>query len=139
MVGGGSGVLESPAANQTFAAGYMGMFQAAPFNRDSDAVEMPVAFNGTMSDFRVRISAPPGGSGPTIRTRNVWTFRFTVNGNGTPIVCAIESAATTCTDLLHSVALTAGQLVSVRVTYLGFAAAPAPPTRFAWVAKYTSG
>ena len=67
--------------------------------------------SGTLSNFRVRISTPPGGGD------DAYTYTLMHNGAASAnIACTITGAATSCTDttLVTTEAFLGGDRISVR-------------------------
>lgn len=64
--------------------------------------------NGTLYNFNVSLSAAPGGALTTTGT-------VFVNGVATALTVSITAAATQAQDLVHSVQVLAGQLVTFQV------------------------
>ena len=78
-----------------------------------------VARAGTFKNLYTQQSAAPGGATTTIYT-------LYVNGSSTSVTCTTTGAATTCSDLTHTAAITAGQSFSVQAVNLAAAAATVP-------------
>jgi hypothetical protein len=105
VVGGGTG-----AANLANGA----IRSVSMFNSNSSATEaavnvaIPVA--GVLSNLDVRLDGTVGAAPRS------YTFNIRINGvdAGNP-TCTISGASTSCTDALTSVAVAAGDLVSIRV------------------------
>jgi hypothetical protein len=108
----------------------MGMFQANSFNTNGDLVETPLPYAGHMSYLRVSLSAAPGAD-------DTWTFQVTVAGADTPLKCSITGPAASCADSSNSVAMAAGALVAVHISYAG-AGNRAPATHASWSARYAN-
>lgn len=67
-----------------------------------------VAADGAFSSLRVELEGDPGAG-------NSWTFSIYVDGSATSVTCTISNAETNCTDLVNSVAVTAGQLINIQI------------------------
>ncbi|WP_217647875.1 hypothetical protein [Dokdonella immobilis] len=78
---------------------------------EADGVEtkvaIPMPVGGTAGGLQVRTNVSAGGG-------NNWVFVLYVNGSATSIGCTIADAATNCSDGANSVALTAGDRVTLR-------------------------
>ncbi len=103
FIGGGSG-----ASVQANATTYMGTFVGSNSTTESsEQVAMPVA--GTIKNFFVRLSSNVGGSGKNI------VFTVDKNGVSQPVTCTITSGASSCSDVTHNVAFSAGDIISIKV------------------------
>ncbi len=72
-------------------------------------VEMPVPFTGHIKDLQAVMNGAPG-SGNSIQ------FTLFINGSSTALTCTISGAsATTAVDATHSVAVSAGDLVTLQL------------------------
>ena len=120
MLGGGSG--GSIGGTAPF---YMPLYQSARSIFELEAIE-PVGLAGTVSDLRVRLSAPPGaGQQVAVLVRR--------NIANTTLGCTVVDPATTCTSPAAStVAFAATDQFAVRAANSG----PANVT-LTWTAKYT--
>lgn len=67
--------------------------------------ESVVSPAGTLKDLQVSLKVAPGGSAS-------WTFTLYKNAAPSAITCQVSAAATTCTDLVNSVAVVAGDTLS---------------------------
>jgi hypothetical protein len=88
-------------------AGFIGMGGEANLTLSSADAGSPIPAAGTLSGFRARLTAAPAG--PVV-------FTLFVNDAATSVTCTIAAPDTTCTDGAHTVALAAGNTVSVGVT-----------------------
>jgi len=87
------------------------------------AAQTAVYTSGTISDFHAGYDGAPG-SGKTV------TFTLRKQTGPTALTCSITGTQNTCNAGAASVALTAGDLISVRVTTVGASAKPVT-----WYAK----
>lgn len=69
----------------------------------------------TLQNFAVKVSAAPG-------TGNSLTFTFRDAGSSTGVTCTISNAATSCSDVTHTAAITAGDLIDVQMVDTGVTA-----------------
>lgn len=73
---------------------------------------VPVSAPGTFKNMYVNSSSSPGGA-------DTYTFTFRSGASGalsdSTITCTITGAAKACSDLTHSVAVTAGQMATVKM------------------------
>jgi hypothetical protein len=119
VIGGGT-TIGTNLAN----GGFMGLFVGSS-NGTENLVQqlMPVA--GTLSNFFVKVDSNPGGTSITYTVRK--------NGANSVVTCAIAGgAATSCSDVTHTVAFAAGDLISIGSVKAG--GAGNVPTR--WTARY---
>ncbi|HOX70466.1 hypothetical protein [Dokdonella sp.] len=79
---------------------------------ESDAafakVAIPVPVSGTIGGLQVRTNVVPGAS------PNSYTFTVYVNGAATAATCVIGTGATSCSDSVHTVAISMGDAVSLQ-------------------------
>jgi hypothetical protein len=126
IVGGGTGTANLP----TGAAGsFVSMFNSL-VNANEAFVNVAVPVAGTLSNLDVRLNGTVGAAPRS------YTFNVRVNGVdvGTP-TCTISGALTSCTDAVTSVAVGAGDLVSIRVV----PSATAPTARMMrWSARFSA-
>lgn len=103
---------------QVFLGGCGGLGTAGPFTfLDGFALtsstrqgrENLILEAGTLSNLRVVITVAPGGA--VTRTYTVW-----VNGVATALTCSIGPAATSAEDITHTVAVAAGDLITLKHT-----------------------
>ncbi len=87
-----------------------------------------IAADGTISSFKVKVTAAPGAG-------NSWTFTLYVNGNPTTLVVTIADAATSGEDIVHSVNVVSGDYVYISCTPSG----PPNAAKALWSVKYTGG
>ncbi len=76
-------------------------------------VSVPSSVSGTLGTLEVKLGAAPGSGA---------SYTMTVMQNGTPgaVTCTVSGAtATTCTDLVDTVSIVAGDTVSLRVVPSG--------------------
>ena len=75
-----------------------------------------VSATGTLSGLRLEVAtAPDNGAGVDSYQ---WTLRLNTGAgaNNTDLTCTISDAETTCTDLVNTVSVTAGDLINVSLT-----------------------
>lgn len=77
--------------------------------------QIPIPIGATLKNMYVNVSNVPGGSG-------TYTFTLDIAGSAQTVTCQITSAATSCSDLTHTAAPTAGQLLDVKVVSASSAA-----------------
>lgn len=87
--------------------------------------EAPAPTGGTFSDLRVIVGSAPGAG-------TSYTFTLRKNGADTAVTCAIADSATNCSDTANSVAVVAGDLLSLEITPSGAAATPTARWGFKW-------
>jgi hypothetical protein len=103
MLGGNSGsALLSSSLPQ-----FIGPFNAGR-SRDQADVRLPIPADGTISNFYVTLSGPPG-------TGKSWTFVVHNGTTDTAVTCTVQGLATSCVDLTNSAAFGAGDFLSIRV------------------------
>jgi hypothetical protein len=93
----------------------MGAFTAGR-SRDQADVHLSIPTDGTISNFYVLLSGPPG-------TGKSWEFVVHNGTIDTGVTCAIQGSATSCTDLTNTATFVAGDHLSIRVTGSGSPAA----------------
>jgi hypothetical protein len=91
------------------------------------SVQEPVAYAGTISGLRIRLSAGAGGTGTS------YTFTVRKNGVNTDLTCTIVASASTCTSAA-SVPFAAGELFSIAA--VPSASQPTDNLDVVWYAKY---
>jgi hypothetical protein len=90
------------------------------------AVEQLIPAAGTLQNFYVFIQAAPAAN-------RSWTFTVRNTGADTAVTCTITAGTQSCSDLTHTAAFAAGDLIAVHVT----ASTPAPAgTPGQWTAVY---
>src|SRR5262249_13351880 len=60
----------------------------------------------TISKFYIRLSGNPSNG-------RSYAFTVRINGADTTVTCSVADAATSCSDLTHSVAVSAGDLIAI--------------------------
>lgn len=81
--------------------------------------EVPVPTAGTFSKMYVKLSVDPGAA------PDAYSFTLRVNTADTALTCTVAADATTGSDLTHSVAVVAGNVMAIKIAPLnGPAAAP---------------
>jgi hypothetical protein len=120
-VGGGTTIGGTLGANA-----FMGMFVSGS-NASEALVQQPMPVAGTLKNLFLRLDAALAGG-----TSIAYTVRK--SGAATTVTCTITTAggAATCSDLTHSVAFAAGDLISIGTTRTGAVAA----TGTRWTAQY---
>lgn len=83
------------------------------------SVSVPLAKAGSFTGLYAVLSTGPVGA-------ETVTVTLRVNGSDTAVTCQIKGAATSCSDLAHTAAITAGQLFSVKYVWSAGAAASFP-------------
>jgi hypothetical protein len=108
IIGGGTGTTGTNKLSKN-AVNYVAVFNAGVSDVESANMQfMPVA--GLVSKFYVILDGSPG-------TGKSYTFVVRKNGStSTSVTCTISDAATTGSDLTHSVSFTAGDYISIMVT-----------------------
>jgi len=76
---------------------------------DETAIQQIIPTNGTIKNLYVRLSEAPANGGK-------YTFTLFVAGAPTTLTCGVTDPATTASDLVNTVAVAAGQSVSIRVS-----------------------
>lgn len=94
----------------TFAASTTGYVSNSLASTTESAVQIPIPSNGTISNFYVVTSTAQDASGTL-----VFTFRRGGIDQGITATVAAGAAAGTVSDLTHSITVTAGQLIDVKV------------------------
>jgi len=89
-----------------------------------------IAVDGTSSNFYANVATAPGAG-------TSWAFTLVKNGVDTAITCTIADAATSCSDLVNTVALAPGDTYSVKSAPTGTPAAPVQ-IYFGWVFSSTA-
>ena len=87
-----------------------------------------VLFGGTVSKFRVRLSASAGGSGTS------YTFNVRKNGTNTGVTCTITATANTCSDTTNTASFVTGDLFSIAA--VPSSSQPANDLEVSWYARY---
>ncbi|HWO41311.1 MAG TPA: hypothetical protein VNO43_05865, partial [Candidatus Eisenbacteria bacterium] len=119
VIGGGTGSSSLSGSATRFVPALL-----ANVNSSEEAVNQVLPFNGTLSDFYVRLSGSPGGA-------TSYSFTVRINGADTTLACTVSGAATSCSDTANSVQFSAGDLVSVKSVPSG-----SPSSRaMRWTAK----
>jgi hypothetical protein len=119
VIGGGT-TIGTNLAN----GGFMGLFVGSS-SATENLVQQPMPVAGTLSSLFIKVDSNPGGTSITYTVRK--------NGVNTAVTCAIAGgAATTCSDVTHTVVFAAGDLISIGSLKAG--AAGNVPTR--WTARY---
>src|SRR5262245_26312147 len=125
IVGGGTGNTNLSSS----ATRFVPMFSSNS-NASEAAVNVAVPVAGTLSNLDVRLDGAAGASTP-------YTFNIRINGGDAGnAACTITGAtATSCTDAVTSMAVAAGDLLSIRVV------PSSNPTqrRMRWSAKFSAG
>lgn len=75
---------------------------------------MPIA--GVFKNLLIKLTTAPGGA-------TTWTFTLFLNGVATALTCGLTGAATTASDITHSVTIAAADLVSIEAKPSGGPAA----------------
>lgn len=109
----GNGTMD-PAGNyiNTFCTGTAGTAETEFLNgvacsaATTQTFVYTIPYAGTLANFRASASANFLGTGGS-------TFTVKKNGSATTIVCAPTAATKVCTDTTHSVAVVAGDLISI--------------------------
>jgi hypothetical protein len=78
-------------------------------------VQLPLPVSGTLRNLRVRVSVAPDGGGGVQQ----WTFTVRINGVNTALNCVIAETATSCSNLVNSLVVTEGQLISMQIVPSG--------------------
>jgi hypothetical protein len=68
----------------------------------------PIAAGGTASNFRGHVGSAVGAGGIVLT--------LYLNGSATAISCSIPSGSSSCSDLTHTVAVSAGDVIAVQLT-----------------------
>lgn len=68
---------------------------------------------GTLKWLRVELTAPPNGEGKS------YAFTVMLNGNPTALTCTVTNAETSANDLVNTVAIVAGDLISLKCVPTG--------------------
>ena len=122
MLGGG-GTDSSIASGST--TRFLGMYLDAVSTTESQ-VQQIAPVGGTLSQFTVRVVTTPSAG-------TSWTFTVRLAGANTAVTCNIPNGSTSCTDSTHSVAVSAGALISIGVVPTGSPTSASGITR--WVAQ----
>jgi len=123
VIGGGTGVGTNLVNGATV---FMSMYNSGS-NATESLVQQAMPVAGTLKNFFLRRDTPLAGG-----TSIAYTVRK--NGADTAVTCTITtvSGASTCSDLTHSVAFAAGDLISIGAVRTG--TPTTQPTR--WTAQY---
>jgi hypothetical protein len=97
----------------TTGTGYIHVTGQNVFRTDPTFRDARISAPGTLRNFKVNAVTGPTGAGIT------WTFSVNVNGSPSGITCALVDAATTTSDLTHTVHVAKGDLVSYKVVVSG--------------------
>jgi hypothetical protein len=123
----GVGILGGTTATALLTGGsdqFLGSFNVDRSRTEADT-QLPIPTDGTFSRLYVTLSGSPGAG-------RSWTFVIRTNGQDTPVTCAIQDLATSCTDLVNPATFNAGDLFSIRVIGSGN-----PTTRIVkWVGAF---
>jgi hypothetical protein len=103
ILGGSTGSALLPGGSDQF----VGIFNAGR-SRIEGEVQLPIPAGGTLANFYVLLSGPPGAG-------KTWTFVVRSNGADTPVTCTVQDQATSCADLTNTSAFDGGDLLSIRV------------------------
>jgi hypothetical protein len=126
---GGSRGKHTPSTSKTtyYAPFYLTPEDCEDEDDDHSDSQVPMVA-GTLSSFRASISAAPGSG-------NSWIFTVRVNGYSTTLTCTITNGApnTTCKDDVHSVTISASDLVSVSASPQSGPGS----ARISWTMKHT--
>ena len=107
VIGGGTANLNPP----NNAVSYMGPFEMGNSNVEG-TVSMAFPVSGTISHLQVFVQGSPGAG-------KSWTLTIRVAGTNSSVTCTITGAATRCSDLVNTAAITANQTLSVRISPTG--------------------
>jgi hypothetical protein len=111
---------------------YIGMLDDISSSTES-AVQQAIPVDGTISRFYVRTGGDVGSTGDT------YTFTVRVNGADSLVTCTITGVVTTveqsCSDLTNSVAVSAGNLISISSVP---ASSPSGSPDAHWTAKFVA-
>ena len=107
VIGGGTTTVNPP----NNAVSYMGPFEMGNSNVEG-TVSMAFPVSGTISHLQVFVQGSPGAG-------KSWTLTIRVAGTNSSVTCTITGAATRCSDLVNTAAITANQTLSVRISPTG--------------------
>ena len=120
----GGAVNRQISGNTTY---YLGPFISTAADSAEANVQVRAGAAGTLSNFTVKVSTAPGGSGG-----RTWTATVRKGGVSTGVTCTISSSATSCSDNTHTAAFVVGDMLSVQIVGAGNPSA----TYVTWKAAY---
>lgn len=122
---GGNTLPSVSATNYGYVSGNLNFW-----NTTDNAIRNVIPVAGDQKTLYVEVGTAPGAG-------KSWVFTLVKNGVDTSSTCTIADAATSCSDLVNTTALTAGNTLSVKSVPSGTPASPVT-IRFGWAFQATA-